>query len=60
MGDINTALRDLFNAVDKLEKLLEPYQNEIAGICSKPLKEMGISEKVKLAKLVLAIRAETE
>jgi hypothetical protein len=38
----------------ELSTLLESLENEIGDVCAKPLKEMNVSDKIKLAKLLIA------
>ena len=52
-------LSELFIQTGKLQQLLEPYEDDILDCCKKPLREMSISEKVKLAKFILKIRRGT-
>lgn len=56
MDEMTKVLSELFTVVKRLEKLLAPYKEEISGVCPKPLSEMSISEKVKLANLIFAVR----
>ena len=55
MDAIEQALDELFEKASKLEKLLEPFEEEISDCCHKPLKEMGVSDKIKLAKLLITV-----
>jgi hypothetical protein len=53
MDELNRIKNELFVKLNELTKLLEPLSGEIAGCCSKPLKEMSASEKIKLAILLI-------
>lgn len=50
------ALREVFEALNELERNLRPFSPELKGIGVKPLEEQSTSEKIKFAKLVLAIQ----
>lgn len=52
---IEKVLSELTRSATELSALLEPLEKEVGEICTKPLKEMSVSEKIKLAKLVVAI-----
>lgn len=54
MKEIEKVLSELVNKATELSTLLEPFEKEIGDICAKPLKEMGVSDKIKLANLIIA------
>lgn len=56
MDDIETALSDILRAVNRLQNHLKPLDKFFQDCGFKPLAECGISEKVKMAKLIIASR----
>ena len=54
MEEIEKVLKELVAKATELSNLLEPFEKEVSDCCSKPLKEMGVSDKIKLAKLLIA------
>lgn len=60
MDKIERVRADLLAKASELAILLEPFEKEIGEICTKPLKEMCISEKIKLANLLIAARRKTQ
>jgi hypothetical protein len=50
--EIEKTLQELQKNATQLSLLLESYEEEISDICIKPLREMNVSEKIKLAKLL--------
>lgn len=53
MKEIKKVLNELVEKATELSALLETFEKEIGDICAKPLKEMGVSEKIKLAKFII-------
>lgn len=54
MKNLQGILNDLFRVSMELEQELMQHEKQINAACSKPLKEMGISEKIKVAKLLIS------
>jgi len=53
---LKDVLNDLYDNTSQLEKILLTVGSKVSDVTSKPIQEMGISEKVKLAKLFLSIK----
>ena len=52
---ISQAVDTILKASDKLGELLAPFGKRIDKLSRKPLAEMGISERVQLAQLILEV-----
>jgi hypothetical protein len=56
--EFGPVLNELFAAAKKLDELLQPYAKMLEKAGTKPLAEASISEKVNMAKLVMAVKRE--
>ena len=54
MSPVEQALKDVYGALDKLHMVLKPYASSVSEVLGKNLDELGASDKIKLAKLLLA------
>lgn len=53
---LEKVLEELFEKANELELILFEFESVVADVSGKPIHEMGISEKVKVAKLILEVR----
>jgi len=53
--ELKSATRSILENTDTIQKLLFPYRELIDHLSSRPLAEMGVSDKVKLSLLFIKV-----
>ena len=56
--ELKELCKDAYEISDRIRDLLKPHEKLISQVCHKPLAEMGIGERIKLAQFILELRRD--